>query len=142
MPDRRRKVGDRALYNRSRITNGRELLPSVDLRGVWGRLLRDNYHAMVAHCGGADTISEPQRMASRRVAVLETELCFLEDKMARIRQEGGEPQPNLLDLYARLAGQQKRQNEIIGLDRHQRDVTPSLRELIQTRTAEDIEEAE
>jgi hypothetical protein len=116
--------------HRSRVTNGKRLLPSVDSRSVWGRLLRDSYTAMINHCGGPDIISEPRRMASRRVAVLETELCFLEDKMARIRGEGGEPDANLLDLYARLAGQQKRQNELVGYDRVAKDITPTLAEII------------
>jgi hypothetical protein len=101
-------------------------LPTVDARSVWGRLLRDNYQAMIVHCGGSDFISEPRRMASRRVAVLETELCFLEDKIARIRMEGGEPESHLLDLYARLAGQQKRQCEQIGYERTARDITPDI----------------
>jgi hypothetical protein len=79
---------------------------------------------MITHCGGDDYVSEPKRMASRRAAVLETELIHLEDKMARIRQEGGEPDDRLLDLYSRLAGTQKRVNEVVGFDRTQRDVTP------------------
>jgi hypothetical protein len=90
---------------------------------VWGRLLRDSYQAMLAHCGGADIISEPKRMASRRSAVLETELCFLEDKMARIRAAGGEPSSDLLDLYGRLCGQQKRQNEVVGYERTARTIS-------------------
>ena len=122
--------------NRSRVTNGRNLLPTVDARSVWGRLLRDSYQAMLAHCGGADYVSEPKRMASRRSAVLETELCFLKDKMARIRGEGGEPDPALLDLYGRLCGQQKRQNEVVGYERTQRDVTPSLSRYLEGKAAE------
>jgi len=137
MPKRRPKAGGNALFNRSRITNGQSLLPSVDLRSVWGRLLRDTYQAMVSHCGGPDYISEPRRMASRRSAVLETELVFLEDRMARLRQEGKEPDPTLLDLYARLAGQQKRQNEAVGYDRQQRDITPSIEEYSRMVAAQD-----
>ena len=111
--------------NQTRITNGKQLLPTVDGRTVWARLVKDTFEAMVEHCGGQDYISEPKRMASRRAAVLETELCFLEDRMARIRQEGGEPDAALLDLYGRLAGHQKRANECVGFERTQRDVSPT-----------------
>jgi hypothetical protein len=82
---------------------------------------------LLSHCGGVEIISEPKRMASRRSAVLETELVHLEAKMARTREEGGEPDPDLLDLYGRLCGQQKRQNEIVGFERTARDITPDLK---------------
>jgi hypothetical protein len=84
-------------------------------------------------------------MASRRAAVLETELCYLEDKIARIRGEGGEPDERLLDLYGRLCGQQKRQCEITGFDRTQKPV-PSLREYLlkerAQRAKDGVEDAE
>ena len=58
-------------YARSRLTNGRDLLPGVDGRSTWARLLRDVSSAMYVHLGGEDRISEPQRMLVRRVACFE-----------------------------------------------------------------------
>ena len=76
---------------RSRVSRGLDLLPDIDGRSHWARLMRDTLDALIAHCGGQDTISEPKRMMARRAACLETELIFLETKFATIRAEGGEP---------------------------------------------------
>lgn len=52
---------------------------TVDGRSIWARLFRDSYLALLAHCGGADAVSDTKRMAARRVACLEAELIHLED---------------------------------------------------------------
>lgn len=113
---------------RSRLTNGTDLLPGVDGRSTWARLMRDVIASMMAHLGGEDRASEPQRMLSRRVAAFEAELIFLEDKFARARAEGRAPDASDLDLYSRMASAQRRHLEAIGLDRVPRDITPSLGE--------------
>jgi hypothetical protein len=56
--------------------------------------MRDIFDGMVYHLGGADYVSDPQRMTARRVAVMEAELIHLEDGFARVRAEGGEPAPS------------------------------------------------
>jgi hypothetical protein len=81
---------------------------------------------MMAHLGGEDYASEPQRMLSRRVAALEAELIHLEDGFARCRSEGRAPDAADLDLYSRMASGQRRLLEAIGLQRVPRDVvTPA-----------------
>ena len=110
---------------RSRLSNGR-LLANVDGRSTWARLMRDTLADLVAHCGGADVVSETRRLAARRVAVIEAELCFLEDKFAQVRAAGGEPDAAAIDLYARVANQQRRLSEALGWERHQRVVSSSL----------------
>jgi hypothetical protein len=109
---------------RSRVTNGRDLLPSVDGRSIWARIMRDTLGAMMQHLGGEQCASEPQRMLSRRVAALEAELIHLEDGFARARSEGGAPDSADLDLYSRMASSQRRLLEAVGLGRVARDVTP------------------
>jgi hypothetical protein len=84
---------------RSKIASGSSLLPSHDARSAWTRLMRDTYRALISHCGGADTISEPQRIVARRLAVLEAELTFMEDGFATAREAGRTPEPSLLALY-------------------------------------------
>jgi hypothetical protein len=135
LANERRRFGYRRLADsstvakpthRSRVTNGAALLPSVDGRSIWARLMRDTMAAMFAHCGGENRVSEAKRLAIRRIAALEAELIFLEDKFARTRGEGGEPDAADLDLYGRLANGQRRHLEAVGWDRTQRDVTPSL----------------
>ena len=44
--------------------------------------MRETFSALIAHCGGADTVSEPQRMVARRIATLEAVLVYLEDDFA------------------------------------------------------------
>ena len=109
---------------RARITNGSDLLPTVDGRSIWARLMRDTLNAMLNHMGGEDNASEPQRMLARRVAAFEAELIHLEDSFARTRTEGGTPDVADLDLYSRMSSAQRRHLEAIGLDRVPRDVTP------------------
>ena len=109
---------------RTRITNGRDILPSVDGRSLWARIMRDTIHAMHAHLGGEENISEPARMMSRRVAAFEAELVHLEDGFARTRSEGHAPDTQSLDLYSRMSSAQRRMLEAIGLSRVPRDITP------------------
>ena len=59
---------------RSRVTAGLDLLPSIDGRSHWARIMRDTYHAMLAHAGGADHVPETKRLLARRIACLESEL--------------------------------------------------------------------
>jgi hypothetical protein len=110
---------------RSAVMNGSSLLPNVDGRSLWARLMRDTLRSLEVHCGGA--LSETQRLAARRVSTLEAELIFLEDKFAQARAEGREPDISTLDLYGRLADRQRRlADSALGWQRTPRDVTPSL----------------
>src|SRR4051794_35789318 len=97
----------RSPRTRSRIANGNALLPS-DNRSMWARIMRDTLATLIAHCGGEDLISDTRRLAARRVAALEAELIFLEDKFATARAAGAEPPADALDLYGRLADRQRR----------------------------------
>ena len=120
---------------RARITNGTELLPGVDGRSVWARVMRDTLAAVLTHCGGAGAASELKRMAARRIAALEAELIHLEGKFARIHADGGEPDANDLDLYGRLANGQRRHMEALGWEPTPRDVTLSLQTYLRRRPA-------
>ena len=106
----------------SRVSSGKDLLPSEDGRSVWARIMRDTYRAVIAHCGGDDVISDTRRMAARRIAALESELIAHEDRIASIRQKGKEPPISLLQIYTSLAAQQHRIAKDIGWDRHQKNV--------------------
>lgn len=110
---------------RSRVTNGADLLPTVDGRSIWARIMRDTIQSMLNHLGGEDYASEPHRMLSRRVGAFEAELIHLEDKFARARSEGREPVTADLDLYSRMSSAQRRMLEALGFDRVPKDVTPN-----------------
>jgi hypothetical protein len=113
----------------SRITNGSTLLPTASGCSIWARLMREALANLVAHAGGADVVSETQKLAARRVAFLEAELVYLENEVATVRQAGGEPDPARLDLYGRLADRQRRLADPLGWHRTPRDVTPTLHEI-------------
>ncbi len=129
-------VAQRSPTTRSRIGNGSALLPNVDGRSVWVRLMRDTLQSLQAHCGGE--LSETQRLAARRVSTLEAELVYLEDKFAQARAEGREPNAFDLDLYGRLADRQRRLAEAaLGWQRTARDATLSLSEYLEQLHAKD-----
>ncbi len=79
---------------------------------------------MKSALGGAAEASELEVMVARRIALLDTELTFLEDKIGMLRAEGKEPDPKDLDLYSRLTNTHRRQSEVLGFERRMKDVTP------------------
>jgi hypothetical protein len=127
----------KARVARNRVSNGTSLLPTVDGRSGWARLMRDTYESVIAHCGGDSVISELERMAARRIGALEAELIHLEDKFATIRAAGGEPDASSLDLYSRVSNTHRRHCESVGWQRRSRDVTPmTLQQYLAAREAE------
>ena len=136
------KVADERVFARSRITNGKDLLPFVDGRAHFSRIMRGALERLLEHCGGEDVMSETRRMMARRCACLETELIFMESKFARLREEGGEPAIADVDAYARIAGNQRRiVAEALNWDRTARDVGPTLGELLRADHQRQMAEA-
>lgn len=127
------KAADRPAFARSAITNGSSLLPNIDGRSLWARLLRDTVQALESHCGGE--LTEVERMTARRAAALEVELVHLEAEFARIRGEGRAPDATMLDLYSRLAGGQRRHLEALGMQRKPRDLVPDPLEYARGKAA-------
>ena len=115
----------RKQYARSRITNGRELLPGIDQRSTWARRMRDLIELHVDDLGGLDNTSEAQRSLLRRISVLEVEAEYLETAFAQRNASGKK-----YDLYLRIVGLLKRLYELIGLERVARDVTPDLKDYL------------
>ena len=115
----------RQQYARSRITNGRDLLPGIDQRSTWARRMRDLIELHVDDLGGLDNTSEAQRSLLRRISVLEVEAEYLETEFAKREASGKQ-----YDLYLRIAGLLKRLYELIGVDRVARDVTPHLKDYL------------
>lgn len=120
----RRKVA------RARITNGKELLTGIDGRSVHARIFRHTFNAMLAHCGGTDYVPETLRLMCRRAAALETELVNLESRFAQLRNAGEEPKTYDIDLHSRLTNTLRRVCEVLGWQRHQRDITPNFQEYL------------
>jgi hypothetical protein len=109
---------------RSRVTSGLTILPTIDGRSTYARIMRDTLFSMISHAGGHDHISEPRRLLARRAAALEAELIHLETEFAKQHADGGSPSAKQLDIYQRMTGAQRRVFEALGLDPNMRDVTP------------------
>jgi len=106
---------------RSAITNDSCLLPGIDGRSQWVRRFRDLLALHLSDLGGADIASEAEKAIARRAAVLIVELEQLEQKFAtQGASEGGQ-----LDQYQRVSNTLRRLLESLGLERRQRDVTPT-----------------
>lgn len=118
--------------NGSRVNAGRDLLPTEDGRSRWARLLKGT---LTSHCGGTDQMSSVQLMAARRIAALEAELVFHEDRIASIRRKRKEPPASLLQSYAMLANQQLRISKQLGWERYAKVVnpTPDLRSYLASK---------
>src|SRR5262245_49221148 len=129
-----RKVRPRPF--RSKLTDGRVLLPGVNSQSKWARLYRDMLDVVHEHLGGIDQASELEKLTARRIATLECELRHQEVTLASLRHAGKSPPDELLDLYSRVSNSQRRHIEMIGLQRRPKDVTPSLQEYIRANQAE------
>jgi hypothetical protein len=122
MKKRQAPVGSVSSNNRSRLTNGSQLLVNVDGRSAWARRFRDVISLHTNERGGAGEISAAEAAVIRSAACLSVELELLEARMAAM----GGADAETLDLYSRVAGSQRRLFEAIGFQRRPRDVTPSL----------------
>jgi hypothetical protein len=116
----------RPINRRSAVTNGR--LFTVDKRldpqtNQWVRRMRDLIDIYIAHCGGWDAVTAPERAIIRRIATHDVELELLEKAMALSRTGASN---NQLDMYYRGSANQRRLLESLGLKRALKDVTPDI----------------
>jgi hypothetical protein len=119
---RRRKAYGLKLHGRSKITNGKALLPTIDGRSIWARRFRDLYNAFGSDLGQDDTsLSEGQRALIRRASALCVELEHYESKFA----ENGGAEVDELDTFQRATNSLRRIVETLGTHRGRiaRDVT-------------------
>jgi hypothetical protein len=138
LPDRSQSARQKSTQ-KSKVGNATTLLPTTDGRSIWARLMRETFKGLLVHCGGADVVSETQRLVARRISTLEAELVFMEDRFAATRAAGGEPDMAKLDLYGRLADRQRRLADPLGWQRMPRDVTPTLDQYLRQKQSEAVE---
>src|SRR5215831_17156931 len=123
---------------RSRVTNGRGLLPNVDGRTLWVRRFRDLLALHLSDLGGSDRASEAEKAIVRRSATLIVELERLEMCFAA----AGQATDHQLELYQRTANTLRRLLEAVGLERRPKDVTPSLGEYLKAKAEGEVIDAE
>jgi hypothetical protein len=128
-PTDRSPVGQRKAAQRSRITNGRDVLPDIDGRSGVARRYRDICSAIFVDQGGEDQCSESLKQLIRRFAAAAVLAEQMESRLANGEQIDIQEHATLSSTLVRLA-------QRIGVDRIPRDV-PSLSEyLAQQRTTE------
>ena len=108
---------------RSAVTSGRVLLVGGDSNSAWARRYADLLVGHVADAGGRDMVSEAKLSLIRRAAAMECEIEALEARLSR-----GESVD--LDVFGRAASHLRRLFEVIGIERRQRDVTPSIHDFL------------
>ena len=105
--------------HRSRVSNGKVLIPGLDQRSPWIRRCRDIISDHTSDLGGTDNCSAAERSIVRRASVMTVELELLEARFAL----AGQASANDLDLYQRTAANLRRLLEAVGIQRRPRDVT-------------------
>jgi hypothetical protein len=114
---------------RSRLSNGREVLPDVDGRSLVARRYRDIVCAIASDQGGAEQLSEARLQLIRRFSAA----CVLAEQM-EARLARGE-QINIQE-YSLLVSTIVRVAQRIGINRVPREVAPSLAEYLKQGAAE------
>jgi hypothetical protein len=108
---------------RSRVSNGRDVLPDVDGRGVIARRYRDIMSAIVIDQGGSDRISEARLQLIRRFSAAAVLAETMESKLANGEQIDINEHATLSSTLVRLA-------QRIGIDRVPKDISPTLSEYL------------
>ena len=108
---------------RSRVSNGRDLLPKVDGRSLIARRYRDIMSAIASDQGGIDRLSEARLQLIRRFAAAACLAEQLEARLARGEQIDIQEHALLVSTMVRVA-------QRIGVDRLPRDLAPSLTEYL------------
>lgn len=115
--------------HKSRVSNGKDLLPNVDQRSATARRYKDLFQSIAADQGGIDRLSEARAQLIRRFAAA----SVLAEQM-EARLVGGE---NIdLQEYSQLSSTLVRLAQRIGIDRRARNVTPTLAEYLEAKANE------
>ena len=113
---------------RSRLSNGRDVLPDVDGRSIIARRYRDIVAALVSDQGGAEHLSEARLQLIRRFSAASVLAEQMEARIVRDEQINIQEYSLLVSTAVRIA-------QRIGLDRVPRDVAPSLAEYLKQGSA-------
>ena len=118
--------------NRSRISNGQEILPGVDQRLAIARRYRDLVAQIAIDQGGADRCSEIRMQLIRRFASGAVLAEELEARLARGEAVDIAEHALLSSTLVRLA-------QRIGINRVAKDLTPSLGDYLRSSPPPDFD---
>jgi hypothetical protein len=131
-PSDRPRVGARK-DQRSRVTNGRDLLPGIDGRSPLARRYKDIASQILVDQGGADRCSESRIQLVRRFAAAAVLAEQMEARLVNEQSINIQDHALLCSTLTRLASR-------IGIDRIPRNVLPTLSEYLD-RSVVDVESA-
>jgi hypothetical protein len=123
-----------ARKNKSKVSNGKNLLPGVDMRSEIGRRYRDIVQAILIDQGGADQCSESRKHLIRRFSAAAVLAEQLEARLVGGEQIDIQEHATLSSTLVRLA-------QRIGVERIPRDVMLPLRDRWEVAQAPSIVEA-
>ena len=129
-PTARSRVGLRK-DQRSRVTNGRDLLPGIDGRSPLARRYKDIASQILVDQGGADRCSESRIQLVRRFAAAAVLAEQMEARLVNEQSINIQDHALLCSTLTRLASR-------IGIDRIPRNVLPTLSEYLD-RSVVDVE---
>jgi hypothetical protein len=124
---------DRQRFARSRVSNGKDLLPGIDGRSLVARRYRDIASAVLLDQQNGQPISEARLQLIRRFAAC---ACLAEQMEARLAN--GET----IDIseHSQLCSSLFRLAQRIGLGRTPKNITPTLEEYLEAKRNADIED--
>jgi hypothetical protein len=128
MPPKSTNLAARKPEAKSRVSNGVDVLPNVDGRGLVARRYRDIAAAIAADQGGVDHISETRLQLIRRFAA-----AAVLAEAAEARLANGE-QINIGE-HALLSSTLVRIAQRIGIVRRSRNIVPDLRDYLENKNA-------
>jgi hypothetical protein len=106
-------------YHKSRVSNGRDILPDVDGRSLIARRYRDIASAILIDQGGVEACSESRQQLVRRFAAAAVLAEMLEAQLARGEKVDISQHALLCSTLVRVARQ-------IGVDRIAKNISPTL----------------
>jgi hypothetical protein len=126
-PVDRRNVGGKP--QRSRVTNGRDLLPDIDGRSAMARRFKDITSAIIVDQGGLDQCSESRLQLVRRFAAAAVLAERMESRLAN-----GED--IFIEKHSLLCSTLVRISQRIGINRVPKTISPSLADLLRPAEVE------
>jgi hypothetical protein len=112
---------------RSRLSNGRDVLPNVDGRSLVARRYRDIVCAVASDQGGVEQLSEARLQLIRRFSGASVLAEQMEARLARGEEIDIQQHALLVSTMVRVA-------QRIGIDRVPRDVVPTLSDYLKQGT--------
>ena len=117
MPRTSTGIESRKSHARSRVSNGKDILPDVDGRSLIARRYRDISFAIFADAGGIEQCSEARQQLIRRFAACSVIAESMEAELANGKPINIAEHSQLSSTLTRLATR-------IGIDRRAHDITP------------------